>query len=354
MEVQTTNSLYLTFDTEDFISKNSVPALHRVLEVLKKHDLKGLFFITGSMAEKLVDYPSTVDMLNEHQIGYHSSGHSIHPTIFEFTDVKSFERACQVSLIREIAHISPFTGKLEGLGGILALRTLFPKRQITAFRAPGYCWSPPHTEALKSLGITSDFSTNLLNETVIFRGITFYPFAILPTNWQGGLREHCYLQRLVMSRQTCVLTIHPSTMVNQDDWDSIYYPKKPSSSPNPKVIMEPRSRTDLEISNSFRQFEILLRHLQSLQKLRLLRVTPPIETTKKVLKPTANEVSRCYNNSMKWAYGFNYKPKFLYKHFIHFFMNNPENTEAKVGFSFFPTSFDSEEMLSELPQANIY
>ena len=53
------HSLYLTFDTEDFVSENSVLALNRVLELLKKHDLQALFFVTGHMAELLSIFPKT-------------------------------------------------------------------------------------------------------------------------------------------------------------------------------------------------------------------------------------------------------------------------------------------------------
>ncbi len=80
--------LFLTFDTEDLISENSVQGLKRLLEALKKYGMTALFFITGNMAEKLSDFPETIDLLDEHQIGYHSSSHSVHPNIFEFTDVK--------------------------------------------------------------------------------------------------------------------------------------------------------------------------------------------------------------------------------------------------------------------------
>ena len=81
------HSFFLTFDTEDFISENSVPGLHKILELLKKHELIGLFFITGNMAEKLSTFQN-LNLLSEHQIGYHSSSHSIHPTLFEFTASK--------------------------------------------------------------------------------------------------------------------------------------------------------------------------------------------------------------------------------------------------------------------------
>ena len=286
------HSFFLTFDTEDFISENSVPGLHKILELLKKHELTGLFFITGNMAEKLSNFPTTVSLLSEHQIGYHSSSHSIHPTLFEFTDVESYEEAYRTSLIRETSHINPLTGKIEGSGGIHALRALFPKKQIIAFRAPGYCWTPPHLDAMKTFGITYDFSTNMSTEQISYRGMTFYPFTILTTNWHGGIREHFRLQRMALKRKISVLTIHPSTMVNKLDWDLIYYPKNNNFTFNPPSLTQPPARSPLEIASNYQKFDLLLRHLSILQRLKLLEVTPELKISNKTLSPTPIDVTK--------------------------------------------------------------
>jgi peptidoglycan/xylan/chitin deacetylase (PgdA/CDA1 family) len=312
----------LTFDTEDFISENSVAGLHSILELLKKYELPSLFFITGNMAEKLSNFPATVDLLSEHQIGYHSSSHSVHPTIFEFTDVESYEEAFQTSLIRETAHINPLTGAMEGPGGIHALKALFPKKQIVAFRAPGYCWTPPHLEALKTLGMTCDFSTNISIEPMGYHGITFYPFTILLANWRGGIRQHSYLQRLTLMRETSVLTIHPGTMVNRLDWDLIYYSKFNNFNLNPTNLAEPPARSPAEVASIFHKFDLLLRHLRTLQKAHLLKVTSTLKTANKTLCPTLKDAEKCYNLSVKWAEGYGYNPKFLHGHFIQFFETN--------------------------------
>ena len=313
------HSFFLSFDVEDFISENSVPCMHNVLELMKKHELQGLFFITGNMAEKLDNFPATVDLLSEHQIGYHSSSHSIHPTLFEFTDVRSYEDAYQTSLIRETTHINPITGAIEGSGGIHALRALFPKKQIVAFRAPGYCWSPPHLEALKTFGITYDFSTNISVEPITFRGITFYPYTISTTNWQGGIHDHYNLQRFTLKRKVTVLTIHPSTMVNQLDWDLIYYHKYNNFKNNPLNLTKPPPRPPAEASSIFHRFDMLLKHLRALKKIHLLEVTPRLETANNILHPASADIGRFYEMSVHWAKGFEYEPKFLYDHFIRFF-----------------------------------
>jgi peptidoglycan/xylan/chitin deacetylase (PgdA/CDA1 family) len=290
--------------------------------LLKKYNLIGLFFITGSMAEKLSGFPDTTELLCAHQIGYHSSSHSIHPTLFEFTDVESYEDAYQTSLIRETAHIDAFTGEIEGSGGIHALQALFPRKQIVSFRAPGYCWSPPHLEAMKTLGIKYDFSTNISIDPTTYRGITFYPYTILENNWEGGLREHSLLERFSLKREISVLTIHPSTLVNKLDWDLIYYHNYNNFKLNPTHLNQPPSRSPEEIITKYRRFNLLLRHLATLQKLHLLKITPELKTTNRSLNPASIDVEKCYKLSIKWAEGFGYNPRFIYKHFLRFFQED--------------------------------
>jgi len=303
--------LFLTFDTEDFISENSIPALHKILENLKQRDLRALFFITGHMAERLKNFPSIVNLLDKHQIGYHSSSHSVHPTIFEFTDIEDYEEAYRISLQRETAHINPLTGEVEGRGGIYALRDLFPTKQITAFRAPGHCWSPPHLEALKSLGICHDFSTNISPVTVNYKDITFYPYPIMG-HWQGKPSEYRVLF-VSLRRKNPVMTIHPSLIVNQNEWDNIYWKS------NPKKLIRPPIRSPTEVISLFHKFDLLLRLIGNLQKSHLVEVTPKLEKAERNLSLAKIDVEKCYQRSLRWAIKQEYKPKFLHQHFLKFF-----------------------------------
>jgi hypothetical protein len=305
-------NFFLTFDTEDFISENSVPVLHWILEKLKKHDLEALFFITGHMAEKLQNFPAVIDLLNEHQIGYHSSSHSVHPAIFEFTDVEDYEQAYRISLKRETAHINPLTGEIEGKGGILALRELFPKKQIISFRAPGHCWTPPHLEALRTLGVTLDCSTNLSFMPVNFKGITFYPYPIIQ-HWQGKSSEYRHLLISLLRKKLSILTVHPSLLANKDAWDLIYFVS------NPKTLSPPHPRGSDEIKQLLHNFDLLLSRIARLQKIRIVETTLNLEKSNRNLTVDKSDVEKCYQRSMIWAFKQNHRPKFLLGHFFKFF-----------------------------------
>ena len=76
------------FDTEDFVNKNAADGILRVINVLEEYGVRGVFVIVGKFAEALRDWGRTdiIEALKRHEIGIHSLGHSIHPTINEYTD----------------------------------------------------------------------------------------------------------------------------------------------------------------------------------------------------------------------------------------------------------------------------
>ena len=305
--------VFFTFDVEDFTNESSFIALQIIIELLNKYDFKGIFLITGHVAEKLRDHPKLVELLGDHDVGYHSSSHSVHPTIFEFTDVKSYREAYETSLKRETSYINPLTGQIEGKGGILALQKLFPSKKITAFRAPGYCWSPPHLEALRDLGIKFDFSARLSKTPVYYKGITFYPYSILE-QWNGKLDDFRLYWITVVKNQFIVIGLHPSLFTTYDGWDKIYF------NGNPKTIVPSKPRGSQEVKSLIKSFELFLKNIKIFEKLSLIEVTTKLENTKNELVITNETVEKCYVQSMRWAKNvFNYKPRYLRNHFYQFF-----------------------------------
>jgi hypothetical protein len=307
------HKVIFTFDVEDFTNKKAFMALQATIELLDKYGFKGIFLITGHVTEKLYDYPKIIELLEAHEVGYHSSGHSVHPTIFEFTDVKSYKRAYETSLERETSHINPLTGQIEGEGGIIALQKLFPSKKIMAFRAPGYCWSPPHLEALRDLGIKFDFSARLSKTPVHYKGITFYPYPIL-ARWNGKLADFKLFWITTTKNSHTVIGLHPSLFTTYDGWDAIYF------NGNPKTIVPSKSRTPQEVKSLIKSFNLFLKNIKILEKLKFLEVTTKLENTENRLIIANDTVEKCYKYSIRWAKNvFNYKPRHLRNHFYKFF-----------------------------------
>ncbi len=306
--------LLLTFDIEDFINTNAIYALRTVLELLEKHKLKGLFFITGHMAEKLTNFPDILDLLMNHKIGFHSSAHSVRPIIPEYTDVKNYRQAYSVSLERETAHINPLTGKVEGEGGIYFLRDLFSPKKIEAYRAPGNCWTPPHLEALVDLGIKFDFSSNIITSTPVnYRRVTFFPYPFIQ-EWEGDLSQYkCFLWAILKHKIT-VFDLHPTLDVNEDLWDSIYFRG------NPPTLLKVRKKPLKEAMSLFARFELLLKQINFLRHTRLMEADTNLSTSNRDLTMNQNDVQKCYMRSIVWPKKFfNYRPKFIRNHFYEFF-----------------------------------
>jgi len=264
------------------------------------------------MSEKLSNYPNILDLLKFHEIGYHSSSHSVRPTIFEYTDVKKYEEAYEASLQREKAHINPLTGEVEGKGGIDFLRRLFPKKRIVSFRAPGLCWSPPHLEALVKLGFKFDFSAYISAGPVYYKGITFYP---APNFYRPSLKRVISIGFLhQICNKLAIIDIHPCAFVNKIPWDSIYYRG------NPKNLSEVPPKNREETKFFFRKFEFALKQSKVLQRIGLIKVTPHLSRSEMNLAVERINFQECYKKSMFWPTRFfHYKPHFLYSHFLNYF-----------------------------------
>ena len=84
-----------SLDTEDFTSNRSADAVYREAEVFREEGIRAGFCIVGLLAEQLENWGrrDVLDALKHHDIGTHTYGHSLHPTINEYTDIESYTDA---------------------------------------------------------------------------------------------------------------------------------------------------------------------------------------------------------------------------------------------------------------------
>jgi hypothetical protein len=66
-------------------------------------------------------------------------------------------------------------------------------------------------------------------------------------------------------------------------------------------------------------FELLLRRIAVLQRINAIEVTASPEKPDRELNTEEVDVKQIYHTSIKWAIKQNYRPKFLYGHFLRFF-----------------------------------
>jgi len=303
------SQVLLTFDVEgippreDYFNNVSLICLQIVLDLLEERNLKGIFFITQNAAESIREHPDVAQRLSRHQIGYHGSSHSISPSILEYTDIPNYEKACAISLKKE-------------RDGILALKEAFPKNEIVCFRAPFLAWSPPHLEALRELGISFDFSAEISEEPVSFKGITFYPAPI-------SIDEiaQTFVQKkpdellptpvftILLKRKVSVLLTHPSKMVAE---------KRPNRK---KYKNKGIFKTQLFVSS----LELLLDIINLIEKTGLIQTTVALSRSWHHLDSREVNVESVYRSSVRaQMYLFDIKPQFVFSHFLRFFDKKKE------------------------------
>ncbi|MBR6729541.1 MAG: polysaccharide deacetylase family protein, partial [Clostridia bacterium] len=95
--------IIFSFDTEDFTSSYAADAVYAEAEILRKEGVKGGFCLVGLFAKQLKSWGKTdiMEALQHHIIGNHSYGHTLHPTINEYTDLADFDEAQQECLRQE-------------------------------------------------------------------------------------------------------------------------------------------------------------------------------------------------------------------------------------------------------------
>jgi peptidoglycan/xylan/chitin deacetylase (PgdA/CDA1 family) len=318
-------SVILTFDVEDFINPISIKALEKILFLLKKYSFKSIFFITGHEAEKIGCSSSLVESLGEHEIGYHSSSHSVRPIIPEFTDTESFSTAVENSFEREISHINPVSGEIEGEGGIKILKKLFSSKNITSFRAPGLCWTPPHLEAMKKLGIKYDFSSGIYGKGIStemiqsFMDLKFFPYpyfidGINRSLGKWGYHGSKFFFNILHRKITC-LNCHEWEFAISGQWDYAY------QTSNPRQICKTELLEEVDMERRFFYFEMFLKFLKRLHDLNLVEVTTEIDKLNcEKIDSEEVDVLETYRKSMKWGVEhMNHRPKHLLSHFYHYF-----------------------------------
>jgi len=316
--------ILLTFDiegwppVEDNFDDASAICLCTILNLLEREDFQGIFFVTGSIAEQLHQYPDILDKLSDHKIGYHSSAHNAQPGIIAITDVPSYEKAVALSLERETSHINLVNGKIEGKGGLLALKETFPSNNIECFRAPFFGWSPPHLEALRELGIKYDFSTHISNHPVLFKEIVFYPIPVPIDTVEFTLVQRIgnsvsfkTLTSIMLHRRLTILSLHPSALLVKHCFDN--------------TRRSPRGKTMIKFTVCM--LKLLFRRIHFLQRHNLVKVTASLGGDFETLDARDLNVRQIYQRSIQTPVQlFSHNPKYVLSHFMYFFNSDKINS----------------------------
>lgn len=96
--------IVFSFDTEDYVHADGADGILRSAQLLRKQNVKGCFQVVALLAKALAEWGRDdviEELKNHHEVEFHSYGHSMHPTINEYTDRCDFYGALNEFLSRE-------------------------------------------------------------------------------------------------------------------------------------------------------------------------------------------------------------------------------------------------------------
>jgi peptidoglycan/xylan/chitin deacetylase (PgdA/CDA1 family) len=133
--------VYLWFDIEDYVDRESDNPPLILLNILKKHHVPVTCKIVGEKVRSLIEHGrrDVISAISECDVGYHSDTHSRHPTIWEYlADLDVISGAKEFELHEE--------------RGIKLIQEVF-NRTPSCYGHPGYMWAPHVYPAMREMGI---------------------------------------------------------------------------------------------------------------------------------------------------------------------------------------------------------
>ena len=213
----------LMYDVEDLVSEESDDVALWLAEMLHKEGLQGSFFVVGEKA-RLWERRGRLDVIESlkyHDISYHSTSHSVHPTISEVCQDLSFMEGVRILRERE----SQGWADLERICG----------RPLSGWGTTGSSWAPSLAGLMASYGRASMYSHVSLPgcNVVWFGGCLNF------SHNEGGFDDTFYddgkfearLNRLKEEVRTAdpskdwfgIFVCHPTKVISEKFWDVVNF-----------------------------------------------------------------------------------------------------------------------------------
>ena len=209
-------NLIFSFDTEDFTSPYAANGILDAAELLRSEGIRGCFCLVGLLARQLLAWGRTdiLQALQYHEVNFHTYGHTLHPTIAEYTDCADFTAAYR-EVIRQ---------ETEGLALVKAAAGV---DRIYAAVPPGADKSYAAMYAYADLGIPCYCDT--VADTADGRGVFFcnalhmaYDQSFESIHEHNRAQDPAFYDRLA-SRKNAILYNHPNRLRYRDFWDAYNY-----------------------------------------------------------------------------------------------------------------------------------
>lgn len=211
--------IIFSFDTEDFTSSVAADAIYREAEILREAGIKGGFCIVGLLAQQLEKWgrSDVTDALKFHEIGNHSYGHTLHPTINEYTDVEDFDQAYN-ELTRQEKESVQMINKATG-------------NQPMYFACP-----PANQKSYVAMYGYSDMGIPIYADTFCDtddgRGVFYcniyhikYTYRLEKLFEENSDEDFKNILDMLATKKRAILFTHPNAAIFSEFWDEVNYCK---------------------------------------------------------------------------------------------------------------------------------
>jgi hypothetical protein len=264
--------VYLWFDIEDYITKESDDLVLEATNILRKYKIPVTCKVVAEKVRALLANRrnDVIAAISEHDVGYHLDTHSRHPTLYEYLAEENVVDGAADFYARE----------KEGLQ--LVKRTF--KRNPSCFGHPGPAWAPHVYPALKETGIPvyldettivnvnnapywycGVLNLNGANENFILFDRTFEdPSGIIKVKARfRGIHD-----RLVKSGGLVSILFHLHTAINEKFWDEVNFGQGMNRSGAEYVRPPPQPKRVTE--RAWRDFDEFMRYVSSFKDVRFI------------------------------------------------------------------------------------
>lgn len=255
--VMAKTKIMFCFDTEDFTTIESTVAAARIAKILEEEGCKGSFMTVGRVAQELIRNKrfDLIDVLNRHEINFHTKDHTVHPTLIEYTDVEDFNRAAG-RLLKE---------ECEGMGMVKAV---FGNENFYTVVPPGPSRSYAAMIMYSELGIPV-YADSILatkeGKDVFYCGALQLDYTIW---FEGDVFERDLTDGTVINeikdrlakREKAIIYDHPNKFFFNQFWDAVNYNKKNLCEYGKWIPCNRRSDADIE--KYFNAYRTLIKSLK--------------------------------------------------------------------------------------------
>ncbi len=292
-------SVFIWFDTEDYILPQSDDALKRVADFLTRNGIRATFKMVAEKSRVLErrDRKDVLASLTQHEIGYHTDTHSQHPTLAEFEEPLDWKDGIEEFMRRERA-------------GFDDLRRIHGQTP-SCYGQPGGSWAPQIHAALKQWGVNVYIDEapqiGLDGKPFWYGGIlnifnTTYGFQLRPNDDFSNLADVKTLFQKVYKQMAAqpgggIISVHfhPCEFVHREFWDGVNFAH--GADPPPSAWKLPRVKTPEESEKAFGFFEGFVLHMKSfpvrfVTASQGLKLYPDLAQNRIFSKPEIAEIAR--------------------------------------------------------------